>query len=647
MNSNFRIAFVLTLGLAPGACQRAPVTMAPGAPASDGGDAQRLVALVDYVAGDYGLAVKDGVEVSALEYQEQVRFVADARALARRLLGPDVPEGEPLLRHLARAEALVLARADAAAVTEACRAARDAAVTRLGLHTSPAARPHLGPAEALYAGNCAACHGASGDGDTERARHLDPRPAAFTDPDRLRELSPYRVYNALTFGVPGTAMASFEALSPAERWDLAFYVFRLGHAGREARGPVALPLAEMATRSDHELLETLSAEGAADPAAALTWARREAPFTEPPAAEGIERTRRVVREALAAFATGRGEDADRLVLDAYLSGFEPLEPGLRARDADATAAVEAAFFELRGALREGDALGVRARGARLDGLLRDVAGAKRPIVPFAAAFLIYLREGIEAALLVGALLAGLRRLGRPEAARWVHVGWIAAIPAGVATWWALDRVVSLGADRRELVEAVVALLAAAVLFSVSFWLVSKAESRHWMAYLRRNLEAGLSRRKLSVLAGLAFLAVYREAAETILFTQAVLLEARGARAHVWAGAAAGLLAVAATAALMNRTVLRLPLGPFFAVSGVLLCALAISFAGSGIHDLVAAGYLPPRPVRFPEVPWMGIHPDLTGLLVQLAIVLTVAAAGVAALRRPEEAPAQERARRSS
>jgi high-affinity iron transporter len=89
----------------------------------------------------------------------------------------------------------------------------------------------------------------------------------------------------------------------------------------------------------------------------------------------------------------------------------------------------------------------------------------------------------------------------------------------------------------------------------------------------------------------------------------------------------------AAAVLMARTVVRLPLGLFFGVSSLLLCGLAISFAGSGIYVLVAAGYLTPRPVRFPEVPWMGIHPDLTGLGVQLLIVLVIAGAGLSTLRR--------------
>jgi high-affinity iron transporter len=258
---------------------------------------------------------------------------------------------------------------------------------------------------------------------------------------------------------------------------------------------------------------------------------------------------------------------------------------------------------------------------------------QRVMLPSLAAFLIYFREGIEAALLVGALMAGLRRLGRPEANRYIHAGWIAALPAGLLTWWLSERVLSVTAAQRELMEALIALIAAAVLFSVSFWLISRAEARHWMGYLQRQMAETLTRRNLMLLAGLSFLAVYREAAETVLFTQALLLDAGGRRLEVWTGAAVGVAAMAVVALLMSRTVVRLPLRPFFTISSLLLCGLAISFAGSGIYDLVAAGYLTPRPVTFPEVPWMGIHPDLTGLLVQLTIVGVIATAALAGLRR--------------
>jgi high-affinity iron transporter len=398
----------------------------------------------------------------------------------------------------------------------------------------------------------------------------------------------------------------------------------------------------MATRSDRELQEALRREDGADPAAAVAWVRREGAFLEAPTGVGIDRTRSMVRKAVAAHAAGRAGEADRMVLDAYLEGFEPLEPRLRARDAGTTLLVEVAFRDLRAAIKRGDAGAVRSSASRLETHLAHVAGeARRPAVPFIAAFLIYFREGVEAALLVGALLAGLRRLGRADAMRFIHAGWIAAIPAGVLTWWVTARVIAITSDERELVEAVVALLAAAVLFSVSFWMISKAESRHWMAYLQRRLE-GLSGRNVLLLAGVSFLAVYREAAETVLFTQALLLESEAHRLEVWLGAAAGMGAVVAVAVGIRRATERLPLGPFFAVSGLLLCALAISFAGAGMYELVAAGYLPPRPVAFPEVPWMGIHPDLSVLLVQLTIVAVIAGAAIVTLTR-KPAPEERRA----
>ncbi|HEY7513248.1 MAG TPA: FTR1 family protein, partial [Vicinamibacteria bacterium] len=501
------------------------------------------------------------------------------------------------------------------------------------LSTMPPGRPSLHRARALYSANCAICHGGKGDGDTPRARELEPRPASFRETARLAQLSPYRVYNTLTFGVPGTAMASFETLSTAERWDLAFYVFRLGHEGAAGRGPVDLTLAELASSSDAELLRLLRS-GGADAEGALTFARHDAAFSEPQVGAGVGRARRLVREAASAFSAGRPDAADRHLIDAYLQGFEPEEPRLRSRDPEGTLAVEAAFRDLRAAMARDDRATALGLAWALERRLATLSeGGARVVVPFTAAFLIFFREGLEAALVVAALLAVVRKLGRSDAARYVHVGWIAALPAGLLTFWAFERFLALSAVRRELLEALVALTAAGVLFSVSFWMISKAESRHWLAYLRQNVERSLGGRRLFVLAGLAFLAVYREAAETVLFTHALLLDATAARSEVAAGAAAGVTAVALLALALNRSVLRLSLGPFFAVSGVLLCGLAMSFAGSGMYTLVAAGYLSPRPVSFPEIPWMGIHPDLSGLVVQLSIAVAIAAAGIATLRR--------------
>jgi high-affinity iron transporter len=631
----FRCGLTLALGATTAACSHSPSSRS----GRDGSDAQRLAAIVDYIGADYAGAVQNGQVLVASEYEEQTRFAADARRLGTELLGS--ARGGPVLSKLAELESLVHGKAEPGEVARVAREAREAVVRRFQLPTVPRTPPALERASTLYREGCAVCHGMAGDGDTERARALDPHPARFRDPAKLGRLSPYRVYNALTFGVAGTSMPSFDVLSPADRWDLAFFVFRLGHEGEPARGPVGLTLADMAASTDDDLLDRFRRSGQADPGAALAYARGEEAFLGRSGAD-VATARRLIADSESALRVGRPRDADRLAIDAYLQGFEPLEAGLRARDPGRVQAVESGFRDFRASIARGRIPEALARAAALDDLLAAAEGDARPTIPLTAAALIFFREGIEAALLIGALLAAARKLGRPEAVRYIHAGWLAAVPAGVATWWLLDRTLSGAAASRELLESVVALAAAAVLFSVSFWMISKVESRHWLDTLKRQVARGVNGRNLLVLAGLSFLALYREAAETILFTQALILESE-ARTEVWTGAALGTLGVIAAAVLMNRAVVRLPLGPFFGASGLLLCGLAVSFAGSGMHILVAAGYLPPRPVAFPEVDWMGIHPDLSGLLVQLLIVGTVAMGAVATFVR-SRGPASESTR---
>jgi high-affinity iron transporter len=640
MKFNFKIAALLLV--AASGCRKAPL---PTPALSDRSDVQRLVALVDYIANDYGGAVQGGRVLNQDEYEEQQRFLKDAHSIADRLLkahaGPSVEATpDPLRQGLEGLDALMAAKAEPALMTERCRQVKTAVVERFGLRTAPEGRPSYERGRVLYAQSCVACHGEKGDANTEQARTLNPPPVNFRDPERGPKLSPHRVYNTLSFGISGTAMPSFEALSPEDRWSVAFYVLSLAHSEEPGEGvPAAMALIDLSSLSDEEIEADLRSQGHPSPPRGVKYLRTVVPFEAPKVATGVADTRARVRGAVTAYAAGRAGDADRQLLDAYLQGFEPMEGHFRARDPQGTAAVEKQFHTLRASVGLGRPTEeLRDQAAALDRQLVTLAKPDHAVFPFVAALLIYLREGVEAALLVGALLAAVRRLGHADAVRHVHYGWIAALPAGIFTWWALDRLLALGSAERELMEAVTALLAAAVLFWVSFWLISKAESRRWMEYLRRSVASSLDRKNRLLLASMAFLAVYREAAETVLFTQALLLEAADQTRQVWLGALCGLIITVVIAAVMRRAVLSLPIGPFFMISGLLLCLLAVSFAGAGLYNLVGAGYLPARPVHFLEIPWMGLYPDLNGLLVQAAIVLTVAAAGVMTLRSAMRQP---------
>src|SRR5262249_35116467 len=161
----------------------------------------------------------------------------------------------------------------ASSVSTLGRAAREEVAQRLGLRTAPRKRPDAKSGETLYAESCVACHGLDGLGKTEIAATLDPAPTSFKDPERLAALSPYRASNALTLGVPGTAMPMFDSLTPEERWDLAFYVMRLGHSGETGEALTATSLSDLSFHTDEELMTAYRKKGVAAPASALAFAR--------------------------------------------------------------------------------------------------------------------------------------------------------------------------------------------------------------------------------------------------------------------------------------------------------------------------------------------------------------------------------------
>jgi high-affinity iron transporter len=260
-----------------------------------------------------------------------------------------------------------------------------------------------------------------------------------------------------------------------------------------------------------------------------------------------------------------------------------------------------------------------------------------------ASFTILAREGLEAVLLVVALAGVVSRAGRRDAVVWIHAGWVAALAAGAATWWAAGRLVDLSGARREVIEGVSALLAAAVLFYVSYWLVSKLEAARWQAFLDGRVRSALSQGRMRMLAALSFVAVYRECFETVLFFQALGAQAgpTGAR-PILAGAGAGALLLAALAAAVFRFGLRMPLRRFFAASSLLLYGLALVLAGHGIAALQEAAWLPVTPVGSFGVEWLGLYPTLEGLAVQGVLLLAALAAFVklsGGLRQARTVPA--------
>jgi high-affinity iron transporter len=637
---------------------------------------QQLAALVDYVAADYPQAVRDGQVLDNSEYAEQQNLLGEARKLAPEL-GGDAAAQRTLGEQLATLGAALSQKAAAAEVLRQCRSVRQTLKDSFALRMVPAGPVSAERAAEQFKTLCSACHGETGRGDGPAAVALKPPPVSFHDSGRMTQVAPSLAFHTLTFGVPGTPMASFDRLPAHERWNLAFYVVALRHGtpGSAASPPspgvqaLADP-AVLAERTDNELTADLTHAGVAPAAvpAALAYLRTSAPFTHESASDKDQfaQARHLLAQLRTAADAGDNAAAHRLAIAAYLDGIEPHEAGLRTQQPELLQRIEAAFMALRQTTDPASRPAGGATGAPAGSIDRAVLaqqvdaalallteadqGQKRtasPIAAFLAALVIALREGLEVALLIAALLAFLRKSGQGQLARVVHLGWILAVPAGALTFLAVGALVS-GAQR-ELAEAVTTLLAAAILITMTHWIVGAKEARKWLGFLRRRVEAaGTAKASGQTLAllGLSFFAAYREAFETVLFYRALLLDAGPQSWHlVAAGAATGTVLMIAVVLVVGRIGQKLNPRPVMLVSSAFLALLALSLTGHGIHSLQEAGYLRLTPVvvngqPLIGLPSVGLYANWQGLLAQLGVVVILLVPSLLERLRPPQPAAK-------
>jgi high-affinity iron transporter len=617
-------------------CTTVALTLVPSV-ASAQDELRQVAGILDYIGSDYAGAVDgNGQVVNDLEYREQFSLAADAKALARSTgLGDD----DAVVRGLDALVPMLEAKVPPADVLAHCRAIKQTMVEDHDLVLAPSRAPDPARASELYfASACNTCHGDDGGADTDQARELDPPPANFLDPERVAGVSPYRAFYAISFGVEGTGMTGYDALSEEDRWSLAFWVLALRHrdvdpnAGQALveRGSIDASAGTLSQLTEDDLrgkLGDVLEPDEIDPA--MAYLRAVAPFDAGAAAGDFGLARDRLREGVAAYRAGRADEARSKFVSAYLDGFEPHEPALRARDSALVDEIEKAMLALREqAARGAPASEIERRAGELAGLLDRAEGTESSVATaFVGSAAISLREGFEAVLLITALLALVRRRGSPSDAKWVHAGWIAALPAGLLTWLAAGHV--LGGLQRELAEGIVALAAAFVLLGVTHWIVGQATARGFMGAVGKRLEGAVSSRgaKWGVL-GLAFVAVYREAFEVVLFYQAMLLDAAGDAWVVLLGAVTGLVVLAALAFGLKRIGQKLKPRPFMLASSAVLAALAVMLVGKGVRAMQEAGVMSASDVGFPDVPTLGVYGTAQGLLAQGALVILLAASAL-------------------
>jgi len=598
-------------------------------------EAQRLAHLLSYVMNDYGGAVENGAITSQAEYDEQRSLLREAASIAKRLDGAAKagPQAATLLPLVESVAAKVDAKAPADDVRADALKARGSVLAAFGVSEAPKEMPNPVTGKRLFHELCSDCHGMTGQGDGPKAKSLDPKPANYTAEKMFDRLSPARVSATIRFGVSGTAMVPFSQLSDEERYAIAFYVLSLRHmdVAPDPAGP-AYGLAYLSTHTDADLTHDLEAAGVTKDRlpAVLSDLRRRAPYEDRGSGSSLTIARGKVERAKAAVAAGDRKSARALLIDAYLEGIEPAEPAIRAADNDLALKIEERYGAMRAALEASKSDGEVADG--MDAFVREIARAEEltdsRAAPrsFTATAIssggIVLREGVEAALLIAALLGLARQAGLEKRRRIVHYGWVSAIVLGLLTWVASAKLVTISGARREMIEGVTALLAMAVLFYVSYSLLAKREVARWMKFLREQVSP---RRAALSLFGVAFLAAYREAFETVLFYQALLSSSAPPLAAL-VGAVAGAVLLVVLVLAYSRAGRFTPPQIFFRISSYLLYGLAVVFAGQGIAALQTVGVLPIHPIGTFRLSTLGIHPTIETWAAQLVLLGAAGAA---------------------
>jgi len=634
-----QLSFPLRLGML--AILLAQVFLGPAR--AETSDVEVAWRLLDYIAVDYAGAVSHGSVSSPSEYAEQKEFAATIAAKLAAL--PPKPEQQALLTQAANLQRALDGKAEAEQVAEIAHGLAAALLAAYPVPQAPKKVPSVARGAALFDQNCASCHGVTGDGHGPDAAKLDTPPIAFTDTDRARQRSLFALYQVITQGLDGTGMPSFDGLPAEDRWALALY------AGHFAFPETAATEGERLWKQDealHGLMPDLKALAGTTPAAlagkigqdkadALMAYLRRHPDVLGQQTGSLSLVRGRLAESLSVYRAGGRQRAGELALSAYLDGFEPMEPALAARDRTLLERIEGAMGEYRAAIQSGETAEALAdRVQVLDDLLDDAEAALSPdaasgLSTFLGAATILLREGLEALLIVVAMIAFLRKAERMEVMRYVHAGWAGAVAAGFLTWVAATWVIGVSGASRELTEGFGSVFAAVVLLLVGIWMHGKAQADQWQHYIREKMAKALSGGSAWFLFGLAFIVVYREVFETILFYAALWNQGNGG--SILMGALSACVILAAIAWAMLRFSRRLPIGKFFTYSSWLMAVLTVVLAGKGIAALQEAGIVSIAPLRsVPRISLVGLFPTTQTVAAQL-LMITALAIGFALNRR--------------
>lgn len=337
-----------------------------------------------------------------------------------------------------------------------------------------------------------------------------------------------------------------------------------------------------------------------------------------------------LKKALGLYRNGDSRRAKGLVSDTYFDLFEGegLEAAIAIQSSSLKTEIESKFGNIQGLMEKAASderveRAVRELSSQIIEVAGKLAGATGWFPLFMASFFIIAREGFEAILILSALITYLRRTENNEKVKIVGMGAFIAILLSIVTAVVFMEVYTQSAASREILEGITMLIAAGVLFYVSYWLTSKAEAAKWMSYIQKQVSESIGKGSMLTLGFAAFIVVYREGAETILFYSALLANSgAGSGAPIWSGFFAGAAALVAVYYTFKYGAAKIPIRPFFNATSIFLFYMAFVFAGNGVIELQIGGLIKSTPLDWaPRIGFLGIHPTLESLSIQMMLVM--------------------------
>ncbi|NNL07056.1 MAG: c-type cytochrome [Gammaproteobacteria bacterium] len=599
---------------------------------------QRLLQMLDYVGVDYPPTVENGQVVDPVEYAEMEEFSGEIINLLRKM--PE-REGKPvLLANAAQIQAGIAERVGGQDISRLTQALKEVLISNYNIVVGPKQLPNMAGVQALYESHCASCHGIMGYGDGPLAKGMEPPPGDFHDMSRQYTRSIYDLYNTITLGVPETPMASYTHLSDEQRWALAMMLSRYSVSDEQVTRGKTLWQQGVLRNHFNELPnltgtsyamadEWAQIDGLASVkgSAVLAYLRNHPEELEISNHAALDTSIAMLATSVEYAREGDRKAAHSAALSAYLDGFELAEPSLVVVDKQLKLAIEKEMINFRETTRHGSVEQLEAIQESLVDLLNE---AKQTLnttgmssgAAFMGSFIILLREGVEAILVLAAIMAALIKTGRREAMKYIHIGWISAVVLGVITWWVADNLIQVSGASREVTEGFAALLAAAILVYVGFWLHNASHSKRWKKFVEHKVDSAMEGGTLWVLATVAFIAVYREMFETVLFYQAMWVQIdSGSERSFLLGIIAALALLVVISVLVYKVGVKLPIRQFFQVNAILLFLLAVIFTGQGIAALQEAGLVSTSLLNFPRIELLGVYPTAQSLGLQLLVLI--------------------------